>query len=67
MGNFSRADTLHRLVKQVIDSGAAASLDEAEKIFKGYRLNLSIDETEACQPIHQATLLTCLALARRVF
>ena len=67
MGEFSRADTLHRLVKQMLDSGAVTSLEEAERIFRGYKLILSIDELEAQQPIHQATLLTCLALARRVF
>lgn len=67
MTAFTRADTLHRLVKQALDSGTAASITEAETMFRGYRLALSIGESEALQPGHQAALLTSVALARRVF
>ena len=42
MTAFTAADKLHRLVKQALDSGAAASIAEAEALFAGYRLALRI-------------------------
>jgi hypothetical protein len=60
-------DTLHRLVKHALDSGAAASLVEAEAMFRGYRLSFEIGPSEARDAAHQAALLTGVALARRVF
>ncbi|MBI3803602.1 MAG: thiamine biosynthesis protein ThiF [Nitrospirae bacterium] len=67
MKAFTIAETLHRLVKQAIDSGIAANVEEAEALFRGYRLCFSIEAAEACHPNHQAALLTGIALARRVF
>lgn len=67
MSKFERADTLHRLVKQLVDSGAAATIEEAEAAFRTFRLALSIEHEEACTAAGQITLLTALALARRVF
>jgi hypothetical protein len=64
---FAPADTLHRLVKEALDSGAAASLAEAEAMFRNFTLRFEIGETEARDPFHQAALLTGVALARRVF
>jgi hypothetical protein len=64
---FTPADTLHRLVKQALDSGAAFSIAEAEALFDGYRLGLRLDGEAAHDPDHQAALLTAVALARRVF
>ncbi|HMP07225.1 MAG TPA: hypothetical protein PJ982_12810 [Lacipirellulaceae bacterium] len=64
-GQYTAADLLHRLVKQAIDSGACASISEAESRFRRYRLRLSLPE-DAANPAHQAALLTCVALARRV-
>ena len=64
---FTPADTLHRLVKEALDSGAAASLAEAEAMFRSFDLSFDIGETEARDPFHQAALLTGVALARRVF
>lgn len=61
------ADSLHRLVKQALDSGAAASIAEAEALFRGYRLAFTIDADEAGDPLQHAALLTGVALARRVF
>ena len=61
------ADSLHRLIKQVIDSGAAASVAEAEALFRGYRLRVEIDPADMSDPVHQAALLTTVALGRRVF
>lgn len=61
------ADSVHRLVKQAIDSGAAASLAEAEALFHGYRLAVELDPTSATDPVQQAVLLTTVALGQRVF
>jgi len=67
MTAFVAADKLHRLVKQALDSGAAASIAEAEALFAGYRLALRIGEEAVRDRHHQAALLTVVALARRVF
>lgn len=67
MTAFTAADKLHRLVKHALDSGAAASIAEAEALFAGYRLTLRIGEDAARDRHHQAALLTAVALARRVF
>lgn len=67
MTAFTAADKLHRLVKQALDSGAAASIAEAEALFAGYRLALRIGDEAARDRRHQAALLTAVALARRVF
>src|SRR4051794_32929005 len=63
----ANADTLHRLVKQVLDSGAASSIAEAEALFRGYQVCFSIDGADAACRHHQAALLTGIALAKRVF
>jgi hypothetical protein len=67
MTAFTAADKLHRLVKQALDSGAAASIAEAEALFAGYRLALRVGEEVVRDRHHQAALLTAVALARRVF
>jgi hypothetical protein len=67
MATYSKAESLHRLVKEAIDSGAAASIAEAESMFRGFRLRFEIDESDATDSSHQAALLTGIALARRVF
>jgi hypothetical protein len=67
MTAFTAAETLHRLVKHALDSGAAASIAEAEAMFAGYQVGLLIDDLQARDPHHQAALLTAVALARRVF
>lgn len=60
-------DTLHRLMKQVLDSGTVESVEAAERLFEGYRLTVSIDPADADNPEHQTALLTVVALASRVF
>lgn len=60
-------DSLHRLVKHAIDSGTAASVAEAEALFRGYRLTVEIGGAAANDPVQQAALLTTVALGRRVF
>ena len=64
---FDIADSLHRLVKEALDSGAAQTLAAAEAMFRGLKLQFTIGEAEAANPQHQAALLTGVALARRVF
>lgn len=66
MSNFEEQD-LHRLVKQALDSGAAATVADAQALFRGYRLALTIGPDDAERPAHQLALLTALALGRRVF
>jgi hypothetical protein len=61
------ADSLHRLVKHAIDSGTAASVEEAKALFQGYRLAVEIDPAAAADPVQQAALLTTVALGHRVF
>lgn len=67
MTNYEIADTLHRLMKKSLDNGTALSIEEAGRRFLGYKLRLSISPDQAREPIHQATLLTAVALGRRVF
>ena len=61
------ADSLHRLIKHAIDSGATASVAEAEALFRGYRLRVEIDPADVSDPVQQAALLTTVTLGRRVF
>lgn len=58
-------DSLHRLVKQAMDSGRAPTFEEARSLFEGYRL--AVDIADATDAHAQAALLTTVALARRVF
>jgi hypothetical protein len=64
---YEPADQLHRLVKEALDSGAVESLEAAQALFLGFRLNLVLDASAASSPHHQAALLTAVNLARRVF
>ena len=65
MGKQINADQLHRLVKQVIDSGQASTVEEAEEIFRGYRVAVGIGD--ARNAASQVGMLTAIALASRVF
>lgn len=62
---YGAGDVLHRLVKQAIDSGSCASIADAEALFSRYRLHVWLPD-DASNPAHQAALLTCVALGRRV-
>lgn len=64
---FGSADSLHRLQKHLIDSGAVNSLEEAQARFDSYRLNVHMPEASANDAVQQSTLLTTVALAKRVF
>jgi hypothetical protein len=67
METFEPSETLHRLIKHALDSGAAGTLTEAEELFHGYRIAFVIGKDQSRQPLEQATLLTAVALACRVF
>ena len=67
MSNNIVAESLHRLMKHAIDSGAADSVAAAEEMFRGYRLAVEIDGEAAANPVDQAALLTTVAVGRRVF
>ena len=67
MNTVPQPDSLHRLVKHAMDSGRAQSVAEAEAIFRGYRLAVEIGPAAAEDPVNQATLVTVVALAKRVF
>lgn len=53
-------------MKHALDSGAAATLDEAERLLQGFTLWIEIGDNSALEA-HQTSLLTAVALARRVF
>ena len=61
------ADSLHRLLKHALDSGVAESVEAAEEMFLGYRLAIEIGSDAARRPAHQVSLLTAVAVGRRVF
>jgi hypothetical protein len=60
-------DELNRSVKLAVDSGEAASLEEAERIFEGYRLRIGVGSDAASSPTLQAALLTAVNVGRRCF
>ena len=67
MTKHVNGDTLHRLMKQVLDDGTVKDVEEALRLFEGYRLSVLIDSKQVDNPIDQMVLLTILALASRVF
>lgn len=64
---LTNPDGLHRLVKQLMDNGTATTVDEAETIFDGYKLVIDYKPDEDDEVSQQTILLTCVALAKRVF
>lgn len=59
------ADRLNRLVKLALDTGEADSLEAAEAIFRGYRLQVLVGPDVAARPQLQAALLTAVNCASR--
>lgn len=59
------ADRLNRLVKLALDTGEAASVEDAEKMFCGYKLSVSVGEDVRHSATQQAALLTIINCARR--
>lgn len=67
MAAYSHDESLHRLIKQVMDSGEASSRAEAEALFRTYTIGYRLGAGESNDPGHQAALLTGVTLGRRVF
>ena len=65
--NVVAPDELHRLVKLAMDTGEAASVEDALRIFAGYRIGVVVGPEIERSATHQAALLTFLRLASRVF
>jgi hypothetical protein len=61
------ADRLHRTVKLAIDTGEAATVEEAERIFAGYRLQILVGPEVADSVVLQAAVLTAVNCAARTF
>ena len=59
------ANRLNRLVKLAMDTGEVESLEDAEKLFTGYRLAVAAGDDVGHSPTHQATLLTIVNAGRR--
>ena len=61
------ADRLNWTVKLALDTGEASSIEEAERIFAGYRLQIVVGPDIAQSPVLQAALLTAVNCAVRTF
>lgn len=59
------SDRLNRLVKLAIDTGEAETIDDAQRLFAGYRLAVSVGADAANSPTKQAALLTIVNAGRR--
>ena len=59
------SDSINRMVKLAMDTGEAESLEDAEKLFMGYRLAVSVGDDVEQSQTHQAALLTIVNSARR--
>lgn len=59
------SDRLNRTVKIALDTGEAASIAEAERIFAAYRLQIAVGPDVAGNPVLQAALLTAVNCAAR--
>ena len=60
-------DQLHRHLKLALDSGEAASLEEALRLFETYRLGIVVGSSVARSATLQAAVLTAVNTGRRSF
>ncbi len=67
MESHINSDRLHRLVKLALDTGEAATVTNAQRIFEGYRLAIQTGPDIANSPTLQASLLTAVNTGRRCF
>jgi hypothetical protein len=67
MEEYNQGNTLHRTIKLALDTGEASSLEEAVRLFEGYRLLLEVGADVASSPTLQAALLTAVNTGRRCF
>ncbi len=61
------SDQLNRLVKIALDTGEASSVDEAERIFRSYRMQIVVGADVGHNAVLQAALLTAVNSAARSF
>ena len=59
------SDELHRTLKLVLDTGEAASIDEALRVFSAYQVQLVLGPEVADSPSLQAAVLTAVNCAAR--
>jgi hypothetical protein len=59
------AERLHRTVKLALDMGDAATIEDAERIFSGYRMQLILGPEVAGNPVMQVAALTAVNCAAR--
>ncbi len=67
MEEQNQGDALHRTIKLALDTGEASSVEEAMRLFEGYRLLLEVGPDVAYSPTLQAALLTAVNTGRRCF
>lgn len=67
MNSDSITDTLNRTVKLALDTGEATTVEEAERIFAGYRMQILIGPDVADSAVLQAAALTAVNCAARTF
>lgn len=60
-------DSLNRMVKLALDTGEAATVEEAHTLFAGYALHVGADAAASGTPAGQAALLTIVNAASRTF
>lgn len=65
--NLIQSNRLHRLVKLMMDSGEAKSVEEAQQTLAQYRLGIQVSRGSAASPAYQAALLTAVNTGRRCF
>lgn len=59
------ADSLNRSVKIALDTGEASTIEEAERIFAGYRMQIVVGHDVADSAVRQAALFTAINCASR--
>src|SRR2546430_7150027 len=67
MEEQNQGDALHRTIKLALDTREASSVEEAVRLFEGYRLQLEVGPDVASSPTLQAALLTAVNTGRRCF
>ena len=65
--SFIGPDQLHRHLKLALDSGEAANLEEAQRLFETYRLGIVVGSSVAHSATLQAAALTAVNTGRRSF
>lgn len=61
------ADSFHRLMKLLVDSGECATIEEAIATFAGYGIRLVLADAVAASPAQQIIALTAINTAARSF